>query len=188
MMRSAEANERALATLSEPLPDALFGSPLECIFADNFRHRVLCNLLDSVSGGKTLDRETVGVVLAFLRSDFSIHLADEEGSLFPMLRNRAVATDGFPAILDQIRMDRQLLDQLIQGLERLAAIPSKAVPTPKLRLLLQTFTAIERKHVTVENVVVLPLARLRLTASDLASLGEAMIARRGLGRSERVPH
>ena len=41
-----------------------------------------------------------------------------------------------------------------------------------------------RHHLTLENAIVLPLARIRLTADDLRNLAQRMSARRGIKLQE----
>ena len=53
---------------------------------------------------------------------------------------------------------------------------------------LRTFAEAQRRHIAWENSLVLPLARKRLTAKDLETMGRNMAARRGiayLGRRQQ---
>jgi hemerythrin-like domain-containing protein len=46
------------------------------------------------------------------------------------------------------------------------------------------FSETQRRHVTWEDRVLLPLARQRLTPEDLAEIGRSMAARRGIAAPE----
>ena len=50
---------------------------------------------------------------------------------------------------------------------------------PARRKILSEFASQERRHLGLENAVILPIARLRLDADDLATLGRRLAARRG---------
>ena len=55
---------------------------------------------------------------------------------------------------------------------------------PARRKILSEFASQERRHLGLENAVILPIARLRLDADDLATLGRRLAARRGRVLSE----
>ncbi|MCB2076099.1 MAG: hemerythrin domain-containing protein, partial [Novosphingobium sp.] len=113
-----------------------------------------------------------------------LHVLDEEEDLFPLLRRRTELEDRIDDTLEVLCQehdaDRRDAHDIVEGLsalaERGAARPLKVA----FRKLLRRFAANERRHLTVENAIVLPLARARLTADDLRNLGRRMAARRGL--------
>ena len=119
--------------------------------------------------------------IRFLKTEFAPHIRDEEEDLFPLLRRRAEPEDRLEPLLEQLSQehaaDRIDAQEIIEGLGSLMQRTRK-VPAALARLL-QRFAANERHHLTVENAIILPLARLRLTQEDLVSLGHRMAERRG---------
>ena len=69
---------------------------------------------------------------------------------------------------------------LIVALERALADGRAPGQDRESRLLFTDFALHERRHIALENAVVLPIARLRLTAADLRSLSIRLAARRGV--------
>ena len=57
---------------------------------------------------------------------------------------------------------------------------SRGAVNKELRQLLTRFADNESQHLMTENAIVLPIARSKLTESDLKILGESMAARRGV--------
>ena len=167
-----------LQTLIEELPPAIFEMPLECIFADNFRCRALCSVLYRIAAGKDVELTTLGVTLHFLRFDFANHVADEEQALFQLLRERMLVSDGLEQFLTELRSQPDLTGQVVNGLEGLQESRKGRCPPLGLRELLESFVKAERRRISVENVVLLPVARKRLSQSDLTLLGRAMRSRR----------
>jgi hemerythrin-like domain-containing protein len=173
-----------LETLGEPMPPAYLETPLECIFADNFRCRLMCNALEAIAGEEVPDTRTLQVTRQFLARDFSFHQLDEEQGLFPLLRRRLPASDEVRAALPGLLLDHELVGEVMDGLTGLSRHGGERSQT--LRSLLQHFAKTERRHVSVENVVVLPAARKRLSADDLALLSSVMRSIRQPGGGANV--
>ena len=76
--------------------------------------------------------------------------------------------------------------QIIALLETAKSNAETAELTNNDRELLRRFAANERQHLIVENAIVLPLARARLSETDKQNLGMRMAARRGTDLS-KVP-
>jgi hypothetical protein len=70
----------------------------------------------------------------------------------------------------------RLRRQVCAALER--AIASDTTVTPQEAAAVTAFAAQERRHLIVENAIVLPLARVRLTPQDLETLRRRMLQRR----------
>ena len=167
-----------LQTLVEELPPAIFEMPLECIFADNFRCRALCSVLHQIAGGDDVELKTLQVTLRFLQFDFASHVADEERSFFPLLRERALVSDSLEQIFTEPCFQPDLSNRVVDGLERLRDSRKEPCPRPAFCEVMESFVKAERRRVSVENVVLLPLARQRLSQGDLAWLSRAMRSRR----------
>jgi iron-sulfur cluster repair protein YtfE (RIC family) len=168
----------------EPLPPELVHEPLNWLFAEHYRHRQLCQLIERVGNATVLLRDEAQEILDFLRHDMPLHVIDEEDDLFPLLRRRCQPADELDAVLgalsaehrDDLEQARALIAGLHQALEDGQA-PGRDRET---RRLFTEFALHERRHIALENAVVLPIARLRLTAADLRSLSIRLAARRGV--------
>ena len=77
-------------------------------------------------------------------------------------------------------------DRVTAPVVPLAAMLNETAPglDPARRKILSEFASQERRHLGLENAVILPIARLRLDADDLATLGRRLAARRGRVLSE----
>ncbi len=168
----------------EPLPPELIHEPLNWLFAEHYRHRQLCQLIERVGNATVLLRDEAQEILAFLRHDMPLHVIDEEDDLFPLLRRRCQPADELDAVLGALSAEhRDDLEQsraLIAGLQRGLADGQAPGHDRETRSLFTEFAVHERRHIALENAVVLPIARLRLTAADLRSLSIRLAARRGL--------
>lgn len=168
----------------EPLPPELVHEPLNWLFAEHYRHRQLCQLIERVGNATVLLRDEAQEILAFLRQDMPLHIIDEEDDLFPLLRRRCQPADELDALLGALaaehRDDLEQAGTLIAVLERALSDGQAPGHSLETRRLFTEFALHERRHIALENAVVLPIARLRLTALDLRSLSTRLAARRGV--------
>ncbi|CAG1007342.1 MAG: hemerythrin domain-containing protein [Rhizobiaceae bacterium] len=183
----AESRALAIAALVERPPVDLLRAPLDYIFADHFRQRSLCRILADLAEQAELDHAMASAALDFLRNDFGLHVVDEEKDLFPLLRKRRQRQDRIGDILG--RLGAEHAADAIEAEQIVAALAGalEAAPAPlsgAARALMAGFAANERRHLTAENAIVLPLARARLTCGDLDILGRHMAERRGLAYPE----
>ena len=168
----------------EPLPANLVHEPLNWLFAEHYRHRQLCRLIERVGTATVLLRDEAEEILTFLRQDMALHIIDEEEDLFPLLRRRCLPEDELGPLLGSLSAehhdDMEQTRVLTTLLER-ALIDGQA-PGHDLqtRRLFTDFALHERRHIALENSVILPIARLRLTPHDLRALSTRMAARRGV--------
>lgn len=158
--------------------------PLEFLFAEHDRQRVLCVALERLADDpEAADaRENAAAILAYLENDLPEHLADEE-DLFPLLERRSQPDDQVEAVLDQLRheheADGDYAHRVMVPLKDLAAGHPLA-DTSAFVHDARTFSILQRRHLAWENGTLLPLARKRLSRQDLAGLGRKMAARRGI--------
>lgn len=188
MKKQEETEVLALEALCNAPPSSQLAEPLDYIFAEHFRQRVLCNTLDEIADQEQPDREMIEAVLRFLRVDFAPHMLDEEHDLFPMLRRRAEPEDRIDDVIGQLtqehaadRLDAKLITE---GLAKVLAGKAVTGVETSLAKLLHRFAENERNHLTLENAIILPLARIRLTADDVRNLAQRMAARRGVNLQE----
>jgi len=177
-----------LAHRASSAPDT-FEDPLEFIRADHARQLRMCNLLDAFT--EKLELEPVmplaSALLEYLTGDLPLHTKDEEQNLRPTLEARCEPEDGLDDVLKQMskehELNRDLVSFLIDDLEALADGRTLSNPV-RLLMNMKEFSETQRQHVTWEERVLLPLARQRLTAEDLAKIGRNMAARRKDGEAE----
>lgn len=169
-------------TRIEPTEAALLRDPLNFFFAEHFRQRTLCNLIEEMAHAEILGKETVTEVLEFLRHDMELHVQDEEQDLFPLMRRRCPPEDEIERVLSALSAehagDRHLAELVTSGLQTVLAEGRPAASEAGLREAMIDFARNERRHLALENSVVLPLARLRLTTKDMAEMSASMTERR----------
>ncbi len=183
MNKQQEAKAMALQALDTMPPAAQLTMPLDYIFADHFRQRVLCSVLDDIAETGMVDRDLAAAALRFLETDFTTHVIDEEEDLFPLLRRRSQPEDRIEDVLGDLSQehasDKIDVDAIVERLQAVVDSDDNAAGDD-FRSLLRRFAVSERRHLIVENAIVMPLARARLTRDDLRNLGRRMAARRGL--------
>ncbi len=153
--------------------------PLEALREVHFLQRQICIDMQALAD-TTIARPALALqILTNLCRDLPLHHADEDEVLFPRLRKRATADDDIETLLDRLAADHQAVaaqsEPLLAALECMA---DGALPAPEDRAALRALAQAERRHMTIENAIILPLARARLTRADRAALKAAMLARR----------
>lgn len=167
----------------ESIPLNLLSDPLNWLFAEHYRHRQLCGLIDRVVGAVVFDAATIARARDFLMNEMPLHVIDEEEDLFPLLRRRSKPADEIDRILDLLagehRQDVASASRIQAHLDAALAAGRVAGLDPDVRRASAAFTAQQRRHIALENAVLLPLARIRLRPADVAALGARLAARRG---------
>jgi hemerythrin-like domain-containing protein len=168
----------------EPSPPQLLKEPLEFLFAEHFRQRQMCKILEYLAVAPAFDVAMIATTDDFIRYDLALHVIDEEEDFFPLLRRRCSEEDDIEDILGRLSADHALDQKLAvrvravfaQSLER--RTPPSAIEGGAQALL--ELAKQEKSHMALENAVVMPLARRRLTADDLEALSLRLAARRGV--------
>ncbi len=100
-----------------------------------------------------------------------------------MLRRRLLPDDDVERIIGLLSgehaADEALADEISKAL-REGIKTQCATIEPQLRNALLTFADRQRRHLALENAIVLPLAATRLSKRDTAELGRRMAVRRGI--------
>ena len=160
----------------------LLSNPLDFLFAEHFRHRELCNLLEELALATRQEALLTREIIAFLSHDMALHVQDEELDLFPLLRLRSTPEDGIERVLSALTAehagDRYLASVVVAGLQRALAEARPIAAQADLREAMIDLARNERRHLALENAIVLPLARRRLAESDFAELAARMLRRR----------
>jgi hemerythrin-like domain-containing protein len=160
-------------------------NPLEQISQEHLRQREVCATLDKLALLTTPDPELAAEVLPHFDTLLARHVHDEEDDLFPILRRRSEPEDDINDTLDRLA-DKHLVSLELAVKVRKVVLEmanDNVLPNEEGAAALVGFAAHERRHLIVENAIVLPLARARLTQSDLNSLRARMAKRRAKGSS-----
>jgi len=156
--------------------------PIEFFVEEHMRQRVICANLDRLAEQAPADPELAQKILTHTRDELPLHMLDEEEDLFLLLRRRAQPEDELEKTLFRLDEDHEngkvlaekaviVLETIISGKKKLSKTEAKV---------LRKFADHERRHLIVENAIILPLARARLTDSDRETLALRIAARRGL--------
>ncbi len=170
---------------AKPLQPDSFLDPLHIILAEHDRQRRVAEWLWTHSADQRLApiQEQVATLLAYLTRDLLLHHRDEEDDLFPVLRVRCVPTDGIETILAELDRDHAAESFLVRDIavDLRVVAESRDLESPaRFFTSLRIFVEGQRRHLSWENRVVMPLAGKRLTRQDLETLGRNMAARRDM--------
>ena len=148
------------------------------------REREICVMLDRIAAAESPDPDAAAHAAGFLAEELPLHFADEEEDLFPLLRQRCEPEDDIERALARLSADHVHAGAETPDLVRLLRLVAEgdAGLTPEDRSLLTRYASHARRHLILENAIVLPLARARLTRRDLDRMRMAMLHRRGLDR------
>jgi hemerythrin-like domain-containing protein len=155
---------------------------LDFLLYEHLRHREMCNALDRLADAPALDVAETSRLAEFIRVDLTMHIFDEDDDFFPLLRARCLPEDEVEAALE--RMDREHdADREVSAQVRvilLTAVSEARPPsqTPGAAEALHAFARSQRRHMMLENAVLIPMARRRLTQDDISALGKRFAARR----------
>jgi hemerythrin-like domain-containing protein len=143
--------------------------------------REVCTLIDRIVSGEPTEPEVVESVIAFLSDILPLHLADEEIDLFPLLTKRCEPEDEIGKVIAKLQYDHE---HALSDSPRIVALLNGQIDEPTgfsdaARAQMSSFAAHARRHLILENAILLPIARLRLTPADLAAMKRHMIERRG---------
>jgi hemerythrin-like domain-containing protein len=162
--------------------------PIEAIHDEHFNQRQLCADMDLLAVTTRPRRALAQRVLINLCRDLPAHFLDEERGLFPRLRSRALPEDDLDTLLARLAREHEVAGQACALLvPALGCMADGALPAPEDRDALRRLAATERRHLTVENAILLPLARLRLTRDDKRALMAEMCARRDRAPASDTP-
>ena len=168
-------------------PSATLDAPVDHLVACHRRIEqrleTLANAADHLIAERQAALDAIRKSLLFLDSNGAMHTADEEESLFPLLRPKLTAED--LSYLDTLEQQHEEAEAIYAGLRRVVSqISSQPDPGPELvdeyRGAAERLRAIYRAHIASEDEVLTGIARRVLSASDLEKLSEEMRRRRVL--------
>lgn len=160
----------------------LLSQPLEFIHVEHLRHRELCQAAEELADADAFDDQLATAIVSFLENDMALHVIDEEEDLFPILRRRLKPSDEAGRVIGLLSgehaADEALSREIASGLK--SAIAARASRLPKaVGNALLAFADRQRRHLSIENAILLPLAARRLSKRDLDQMARRMAARRG---------
>lgn len=153
--------------------------PLAIFTEEHFLQRQICADMETLADAQVPRPDLAAAVLEHVCHDLPQHLADEEQGLFPLLRARAAPEDEIDVLIARLEADHEVSEAAFFDLaDVLEKMTGGALPVAADRTLLRASAAARRRHLILENAVLLPLARARLTGEDRAGLLAQMRARR----------
>lgn len=158
------------------------GDPLELIARDHMRARYFYAATRRIAEAQARPEDDPAAIARFLHHELPPHLEDEEDALFPLLRLRCLTEEAIGPTLDELTSDHSRERAEMVGVEvlmaRLGAGGAALAGSEAGKAL--SFARASLRHLIVENAIVLPLARARLTRRDRDRLLRSMLQRRGL--------
>ena len=185
-MSSRRSDGNRGTSLTPTLVERL-GNPLDFLRDDHLHEREICVLLDRIAIGETVEPEVVDHALGFFSENFPAHIADEEEDLFPLLQLRCEPADDIHRVLTQLHDDHRHADLDTSRIAFLLRHSCEGLEDGA-RDELRRYANHARRHLILENAILLPFARLRLTKADLECLCARMARRRGPHRLMEDPH
>ncbi len=165
-----------------PTPTDLLRDPLVFIAEDHMRARTMCATIDAFAAAPRRDERVLSAIQDFFADELMPLIEDESCDLVPLLAQRAEPEDDIPRLRTRLAAEHAALSTAMEQLKAdLSALPRDLTPSPlALRRALRDFTADLRRHLILENAILVPLARARFSEADLDQLRASMLARRGL--------
>ena len=174
----------------EPPDTDLLDSPLGFIAEAHLHIRAVCAEMERLAGADAVESDAAMRVLRFLTEELPLVISDEDEDLFPLLLRRSEPEDDLPRLKTRLDEEHSKVMAVVPAVKE--AFERPAVDAGRLsaqdRASVATFTRHMRRHIVFENAIILPFARLRLTAQDLETLRLRMRERRGLYSEEEKTH
>lgn len=161
------------------------GNPLDFLAEDHMREREVCALIDSLVALVPISAKEREMVLEFLQDQLPQHLKDEEIDLFPMMLERCDPEEEIEKVIGRLTSDHghAVADTpVVVGLIK----TQRDDLAPEACSILAEFARHARRHLILENAIILPIARARLTKGDLRIMKRHMHERRGLDTPEKT--
>lgn len=156
--------------------------PIEFMLAEHLNHRRMCKGLERLAEMREFDATPITAMVDYIRFDLTLHVIDEEEDFFPLLRKRCLPDDDIDALLQRLSVDHETDKSLsAQVRDMLNACLILRKPPSVIEGAVEALMAFannERRHLALENAVVIPIARRRFTAEDLKTLSRRLLARR----------
>jgi hemerythrin-like domain-containing protein len=151
-------------------------NPLDFVADDHMREREVCAMIDEIVTSGHSGMADRAQVVAFLTTHLPLHLADEEVDLFPMMLARCEPEDEIGKVIVKLQSDHQYACNDTPKITEILACDDDFSNVAAKQL--STFASQARRHLILENAIILPIARARLTPMDLTTMKDHMLERR----------
>ena len=180
-MSPAPPSERDQSVAFDPLPENLLRQPIDFLLADHHRQTKICGYLDRLRDDPESERSesSLKAVLEYLTIDLPRHVADEE-DLFASLAANCTPSDEAERLIDRLKAEHASNKVLLAAAEADLSNMATRKPSDAQGMAVSDFADAKRRHIQLENKLLLPLARARLGAKDLRAIGQSMASRRGI--------
>lgn len=158
------------------------GDPLDFIAEDHMREREVCTLIDRLVALVPISPADREKIVAFLHEQLPHHLEDEEIDLFPMMLERCAPDEEIGKVIGRLTSDHTHAHADAPALNALIHTETTDLSRDACNRMAD-FARQARRHLVVENAIILPIARARLTEADLRIMKRHMLERRGLAPS-----
>lgn len=176
-----------LAVQTRVMPGCEFDDPIGLLKNDHLKIKralhVLWVIADRAAGRALTNEEMYAVRSAMncVRVDGARHTADEEESLFPRLRAKAITGDSEE--LSVIEDNRRIADRqraIVQSLYSawMSAGALRSESQLRLQSCTETLKRLFEQHIQSEERIVFPRAQQLLDAESIAAIGQEVRARR----------
>ncbi len=164
-----------------PTSVMLLRNPLDFIAEDHLRLRTMCRELDRLAEDTQIEDCAIAVMIEYLKKELPLLLADEDQDLIPMVLSRAEPEDELPKLIARLVQEHAAIGSHLKAVTGgLAGVILATELSGQLRDAMRELASATRRHLILENAILLPLARARLSEEDLHELRSAMLQRRGL--------
>lgn len=171
-------NEGAPKAAIDASDESQIAKPLDFLLAEHSRQRQFAKIL-SLIADQVINRRAVAEAIRFVEVDLAQHIMDEEISLFPVLRSFCQPDDEIEAVIavlaDEHREDESSSETVLDVLRRVERGDST---TADDRRALRDFADHLRRHIALENGILLPIARTRMSPDALRIVAQSLEARR----------
>lgn len=179
-MKSVTTDHRSIDGKT-PTSVMLLKNPLDFIAEDHLRLRAMCAELDRLAETTTIEGAAISGLIEYLEHELPLLLSDEDDDLMPRLLSRAEPEDELPKLAKRLEKEHsEIADHLKAVTSGLAGLALATAMSDALRNSMRSLANAARRHLILENAVLLPFAKARLTEEDLRALRSAMLRRRGL--------
>ena len=179
-MKGHLSNARRGGSERDPTDLNLLQNPLEFIREDHMHMRAVCEEMEQVSQSPSPGGVEISRLLHFLDHEIGLLIHDEDDELHGMLLVRCTPEDDIGPTLERLKAEHESLGDSCPRLRSMLREmhDNKRPAKDDEAAFLRDFADRLRRHLIVENAIVLPIAQARLTEEDIVRLRNAMIQRR----------
>ncbi|SFJ41049.1 hemerythrin domain-containing protein [Celeribacter neptunius] len=179
-MKSVISNTRRGNPGDDATKLELLEEPLEFIKEDHMHMRAVCDQIDHIADTPLPKKIEISNVLRALSNEVPLLVKDEEEDLAALILARCTPDDEIEVTLERLHREHLILSEQLPAIRRTLEVLHDAHrrATEQERTELRAFSHQLRQHIIVENALLLPFAKARLTEDDLTTLRNKMITRR----------